>query len=122
MSEIWLVLAVGAAFFAVVLGGLAVEQSMSDKKRAVRLLESHVSANESVNLRDHQLSQNFGQRVLVPIVARAGRIARRITPLDTRDRIAKKIMLAGAPPGWDAERIMAFKVIGAVAVWSEASR
>ncbi len=114
MSEIWLVLAVGAAFFAVVLGGLAVEQSMSDKKRAVRLLESHVSANESVNLRDHQLSQNFGQRVLVPIVARAGRIASRITPLDTRDRIAKKIMLAGAPPGWDAERIMAFKVIGAV--------
>ena len=114
MSEIWLVLAVGAAFFAVVLGGLAVEQSMSDRKRAVRLLESHVSANESVNLRDHQLSQNFGQRVLVPIVARAGRIARRITPLDTRDRIAKKIMLAGAPPGWDAERIMAFKVIGAV--------
>jgi len=64
MSEIWLVLAVGAAFFAVVLGGLAVEQSMSDKKRAVRLLESHVSANESVNLRDHQLSENFGQRVL----------------------------------------------------------
>ena len=43
MSEIWLVLAVGSAFFAVVLGGLAVEQSMSDKKRAVRLLESHVS-------------------------------------------------------------------------------
>ena len=55
MSEIWLVLAVGAAFFAVVLGGLAVEQSMSDNNRAVRLLESHVASQESVNLRDRQL-------------------------------------------------------------------
>ena len=72
---------------------------MSDKKRAVRLLESQVSGStESVNLRDQQLAENFGQRVLVPIVARAGRVARRVTPLDTRDRIAKKIMLAGAPP------------------------
>jgi tight adherence protein C len=115
MSEIWLVLAVSSAFFAVVLIGLAVESGSSEKKRAIRLLESQVSSTtESVNLRDQELAKNFGQRVLVPVVGTAGRVARRVTPLDTRDRVAKKLLLAGGPAGWDAERVLAFKVIGAV--------
>jgi tight adherence protein C len=115
MSEIWLVLAVASAFFAVVLVGLAVESGSSEKKRALRLLESQVgSSTESVNLREQELSKNFGARVLVPIVGTAGRVARRVTPLDTRDRVAKKLLLAGSPAGWDAERVLAFKVIGAV--------
>ena len=53
--------------------------------------------------------------MLVPIVGRAGRLARRVTPLDARERIEKKLMLAGSPAGWDAERVLAFKIIGAVA-------
>ena len=94
-----------AAFFAVVLGGLAVDQTMSDKNRAVRLLESHVSGERVRSTSaTSRCPRTSAQRVLVPIVSGAGRIARRITPLDTRDRIAKKIMLAGAPAGWDAER------------------
>jgi tight adherence protein C len=116
MSEIWLVLAVASAFFAVVLIGLAVESGSSERKRALRLLESQVGGStESMNLREQELSKNFGSRVLVPIVGTAGRVARRITPLDTRDRVAKKLLLAGSPAGWDAERVLAFKVIGSVA-------
>jgi tight adherence protein C len=114
MSEIWLVLAVASAFFAIVLAGLAVESGSSGKKRALRLLESQVSGTEAVNLREQELTKNFGQRVLVPVVGTAGRVARRVTPLDTRDRVAKKIQLAGGVSGWDAERVLAFKVIGAV--------
>lgn len=116
MSDIWLVLAVASAFFSVVLIGIAIESGSSEKKRALRLLESQVGSSEaSVNLRDQELSKNFGQRVLVPVVGTAGRVARRITPLDTRDRLAKKLLLAGSPAGWDAERVLAFKVICAVA-------
>jgi tight adherence protein C len=115
MSEIWLVLAIASAFFAVVLIGLAVESGSSEKKRALRLLESQVGGSAGpVNLREQELSGNFGRRVLLPIVGTAGRVARRITPLDTRDRVAKKLLLAGGPVGWDAERVLAFKVIGAV--------
>ena len=114
MSEIWLVLAVASSFFAIVLAGLAVESGSSEKKRALRLLESQVSGSEGVNLREQELSKNFGQRVLVPVVGTAGRVARRVTPLDTRDRVAKRLQLAGGMTGWDAERVLAFKVIGAV--------
>jgi tight adherence protein C len=117
MSDIWLVLAIASAFFSVVLIGIAIESGSSEKKRALRLLESQVggSSESSVNLREQELSRNFGQRVLVPVVGTAGRVARRITPLDTRDRLAKKLLLAGSPAGWDAERVLAFKVICAVA-------
>ena len=100
---------------ALVLIGLAIESGSSDKKRALRLLESQVGgSSESVNLRDQEMAKNFGQRVVVPVVGTAGRVARRVTPLDTRDRVAKKLLLAGGPVGWDAERVLAFKVIGAV--------
>jgi tight adherence protein C len=114
MSEIWLALAVACVFFTVLLVGFALDASSSERKRAVRLLENQVSGSRSVataNLREQELSQNFGQRVLVPFVGGAGRVARRITPLDARDRVAKKLMLAGSPEGWDAERIISFKVI-----------
>ena len=116
MSEIWLLLAIGCVFSSVVLVGFAMDASSSERKRAVRLLESQVSGSSSVtsaNLRDQELAQSFGQRVLVPFVGGAGRVARRITPMDARDRVANKLLLAGSPQGWDAERVIAFKVIGA---------
>jgi tight adherence protein C len=116
MSEIWLLIAIGCVFSSVILAGFAFDQSSSERKHAVRMLESQVSTSSSVasaNLREQELAQNFGQRVLVPFVGGAGRVARRITPLDARDRVSKKLLLAGSPPGWDAERVIAFKVIGA---------
>ena len=119
MSEIWLVLAVGCLFFAVVLIGVFVDQSMAERRRALRMLESQVvtgsgASAEPANLREQELSEDFGTRVLVPIVSRAAHVAKRITPIDTRDRLAKKLVLAGSPAGWDAERVLAFKIIGAV--------
>jgi tight adherence protein C len=120
MSEVWLVLAVGCLFFAIVLVGVFVDQSMAERRRAVRLLESQVASgpgatsSEPANVREQDLAEGFGTRVLVPIVSRASGVARRITPIDTRDRVAKKLVLAGSPAGWDAERVLAFKIIGAV--------
>ena len=118
-SEIWLFLSVASLFLAIVLIGVYIDQTRSEKQRAVRMLETQVGvpsgmAAPNINLRDEQMKENFGSRVFVPVVSRAGRFARRITPLDTRERITKKLMLAGSPPGWDAERVLAFKIIGAV--------
>jgi tight adherence protein C len=120
MSEVWLVLAVGCLFFAIVMIGVFIDQSMAERRRAVRLLESQVVSasgmtSEHVDLREQEMSENFGARVLVPVVSQAARVAKRVTPVDTRDRIAKKLVLAGGPAGWDAERVLAFKVIGAAA-------
>jgi tight adherence protein C len=119
-SEVWLFLSVASLFLAIVLVGVYIDQGRAEKQRAVRMLESQVAGPggttaPNINLREEEMSENFGSRVLVPVVTRAGRFARRITPLDARERLEKKLMLAGSPVGWDAERVLAFKIIGAVA-------
>jgi tight adherence protein C len=116
MSEIWLVLAVGCVVGAVVLFGIFFDLSQAERRRAVRLLESQVAGttSENVNLREQHLSESFGSRILMPAVAGASRIARRVTPIDARDRVARKLLLAGTPTGWDAERVLAFKIIGVI--------
>ncbi len=117
MSDLWLLIAIGGVFSAVLLFGFAFDQTSTEKKRTVKLLESQVSGSSSVaenaDMRQREMARSFGDRVLVPMVGGAGRVAKRITPLDARDRVAKKLLLAGSPPAWDAERVIAFKVIGA---------
>ncbi|MEX2101634.1 MAG: type II secretion system F family protein, partial [Actinomycetota bacterium] len=49
-----------------------------------------------------------------PLVGAAGSIAKRFTPVEARERMARKLVLAGNPPGWDAERVLAFKVLGVI--------
>jgi tight adherence protein C len=120
MSDVWLFLSIACLFLAIVLIGVFLDQQGAEKRRAIRLLESQVigpagQGVPNVDLREQEMSENFGNRVLVPVVARAGRFAKRVTPLDTRDRLARKLILAGSPAGWDAERVLAFKIIGAVA-------
>jgi tight adherence protein C len=123
MSEIWLTLAIACTFFAFVMVGFALDASKSEKGRAIRLLQSQVASSAAsttspgeapVDLREQRLQEGFSSRVLVPILAAAGRISRRVTPIDARERLTKKLQLAGSPRGWDAERVLAFKVIGAV--------
>jgi len=119
MSEIWLILSILSLALSIILVGVYIDQTRAEKQRAVRLLETQVVgpsgvASATPNLREESLKDNFGNRVIVPVVSRAGQLARRVTPIDARDRIEKKLLLAGSPPGWDAERVLAFKIIGAV--------
>jgi tight adherence protein C len=114
MSDLWLVLALVGTFGAILLTGFALDGLMSERKRAVRLLESQVSGTSDVNLREQEMSESFSRRALVPVLSTAARVARRVTPLDARDRLTRKLLLAGSPAGWDAERVMAFKIIGLV--------
>lgn len=118
MSSIaYLVFALVGTFGAIVLVGLAIDFSVSDRKRAVKLLEAQVragGADAAANLREQELAQSFVSRLLVPLVVGAGRVAKRFTPIGAADRYNRKLVLAGSPAGWDAERVAAFKVLGGV--------
>lgn len=61
-----------------------------------------------------EIDRPFGERVLDPFQERALSIARRISGRDASERIYRKLELAGNPPQWTVERVMALKVIGAV--------
>ena len=62
-----------------------------------------------------ELDRPFAERVLEPLQGRALSIARRLSGRDTTDRIRHKLDLAGNPPGWTVDRVLASKVLALVA-------
>jgi tight adherence protein C len=111
MSSMILVFALLAMFGAIFLGSVALNAGYAERRRALRRLESEVG--EVTNLRQEELARSFTERVLLPLVSRFGNATRRLTPLDARRRLAHKLVLAGNPRGWDAEKVAAFKMLGA---------
>ena len=61
--------------------------------------------------RTDQLSIPIAGRVLAPLLERFGRISRRLSPREAYERIEYELVLAGSPPNWDAERVLAWKLI-----------
>lgn len=111
MSSLFLPLGLAGTFGAIVLLGVALEAWMAGRRRSVEVLQAQVG-EVSVNLRDREMAQPFMDRVLAPFVSRLGALAKRVTPVGMRDRIARQLVLAGNPPGMSAERVAAMKVFG----------
>ena len=112
MVTVVMVLGIALVFVALFLvfasvGGLVKEQTGVNRSLAV--LDALSSAPEEMT---KELDLPFTDRVLFPLLARAHGIGRRMTPADANDRIREKLELAGNPPGWTPERVMAGKVVG----------
>lgn len=60
------------------------------------------------------LDRPIGERVGQPMLAWLTRQGRRLTPSDQNARMRRKLDLAGNPAGWDADRIIAFKMLGLI--------
>jgi tight adherence protein C len=114
MSEIYIPLALIATFSAVMLGGLAVELTVAERRKAVRVMQAQVG-KVAVNLRQQELSASFLERVLLPFAQGLAKVTRRLTPIGLRNRIERKLVLCGSPASWDAEKIAAFKLMGCAA-------
>lgn len=115
MSSLLLPLGLIALFGAILLTGVVVEGVLAQRRRAIDVLEAQVTPVISeTDLRQVELQQPFLQRVMVPFVAGLGTVAKKITPADMRRRIARKLVIAGSPEGWDADKVAALKVFGTV--------
>jgi tight adherence protein C len=77
--------------------------------RSMAVLEALTSAPKEMK---EELDAPFSERVLLPLLARAQGLGRRLTPADANERIHEKLELAGNPPGWTADRVSAGKVVG----------
>jgi tight adherence protein C len=100
------------AFVAVVLAAFAIGEFVLERQEVFKSLRS-VRAIEVLphDLRQRQLATPFATRVLIPALRSAGGFGRRFTPASVVDRLSKEVVYAGSPPGWDAERILATKVL-----------
>ena len=116
MSNLWLALALTGTFLTIFLIGVVLDMLLRERNRPVAILQSQVGAvTDSVDLRQEELSGSAFDRMLLPSARRLGRGFVRLTPFDLHARINEKLVLAGNPVGWDAERVVAMKIVGGVA-------
>jgi tight adherence protein C len=115
MSSLWLALALVGTFLGIFLIGVVVDIALRERNRPVALLQSQLgTVTGPVDLRQQQLQGSALERILLPGAKHLGRKLVRLTPFDLDRRVAEQLVFAGNPPGWDAERVVALKVVGAI--------
>ena len=91
--------------------GLVLERHESYKTiRRLRAID--MAPND---IRKRELSRPFMRRVVAPGLLWFGKLGKRITPANVIERLTVELRYAGSPESWDAERVLAFKVLVAVA-------
>src|SRR5437870_2126723 len=111
MSDLFLPLALLGTFGSFLVAGVAFDAVMANRRRTLEILRAQV---KEVDTRAKELAEPFLERALIPLVAGLGRTAKRITPIGMRERIARKLVLAGSPGSMDAEKVAAFKIFGSI--------
>lgn len=115
MTDLWLAFALLGTFLTVALVGVVVDMVIRDRGRPLALLQSQVGqGSEPVDLRDEDLTRSSFDRLVLPAAKRVGRAVVRITPFDLVARVDELLVLAGNPAGWEAERVVALKIVGGV--------
>jgi len=79
--------------------------------RSLAVLEAMSTAPSELT---QEFNRPFADRVLGPLQGRALAVGKRFTGVDATTRIRTKLDLAGNPPKWTVDRVIAFKVLGAV--------
>ncbi len=113
MSSLVLWIGLGAVFLGIV--GVFVAFAGSKEPTGVARSLAAVEAIKAAPSGMRQdLERPFGERVGQPMLSGLTRLGRRFTPSDQSARMRRKLDLAGNPPGWDSDRIIAFKMLGLI--------
>ena len=112
LSTIMMIGGIAGIFLAILLSLTAVgvftnEARGVDKSLAVR--EAYTAAPPELR---REIDAPFSDRVLAPLLDRAVKLGKRLTPADHGERIRMKLEVAGNPPGWTVDRVTALKFIG----------
>jgi tight adherence protein C len=111
MSTSLLAIGATAVFLAVFAVAYSVQSIVAERRQAYRTLQA-IRAVElrPADLRNRELARPARERLLKPFYNAALSAARRYTPAGARDAIRRKLVMAGSPFGWDAERVLVAKV------------
>jgi tight adherence protein C len=110
-----LLLGLAGIFLSVVVVISTVGAITTERQQVGRSLAAVRAIRALPNPTQQELSKPFAERVVAPGMARLSRIGRRFTPRDQVGRIRHRLELAGNPPTWDVDRVVAFKMLGLLA-------
>src|SRR6266545_499903 len=115
MSAVLLVAGATTLSGAVFLAVLSLQSLVAERRQAYRTIRALRAVEiRPVDVRDRELASPTRQRVLVPFYRAALAIARRFTPQGAYENLGRRLLMAGAPVGWDVDRVLTAKVGGLV--------
>src|SRR5919198_6103939 len=113
MSAILLVAAATAVSGAVFVTVLLLQSLVAERRQAYRTIRALRAVEiRPIDLRDRELATPTRQRVFVPFYRAALAVARRFTPSGSYESLQRRLLQAGSPVGWTADRLLAAKVGG----------
>jgi tight adherence protein C len=105
LAAIFLAIAIALATFGAI---TAERQQVGRSLAAVQAIRAAPSSMVQ------ELDRPFRQRVVTPALDRLTLLGRRFAPSDHMDRIRHRLELAGNPPRWDVDRVLATKMLGLI--------
>lgn len=114
-ANLLLILGLGAIFLAIALVLATVGVITSERQQVSRSLAAVQAIQAAPSSMTKELDQPFKTRVVTPTLARLTRLGRRLAPSDQTARLRQRLEVAGNPPRWDVDRIIAFKMLGLIA-------
>ena len=112
MTTVLLIAGIGGIFLAIMLSLTAVgvfDNEARGVSKSLAVMEAYTAAPPELR---QELDPSFNERVLAPLLDRALKIGKKLTPADHGERIRLKLEVAGNPPGWTVDRVTALKFIG----------
>ncbi len=112
-TSLTLAIGLAAIFAGVAIALIAVTRTMTERQQVHRSLAAVQAMHSSTSpvAGRPELTRPFNERVLGPSMAWLTQLGRRLSAADQVTRLRHRLELAGNPPRWDVDRIIAFKVL-----------
>jgi tight adherence protein C len=114
MDVVVLVLGLAAIFAAIALALATVAAITTEKQQVGRSLAAVRALHSAPSAMLRELNKPFGERIIIPGLARLTQVGRRFTAGEQVTRIRHRLELAGNPARWDVDRVIAFKMLGLI--------
>jgi tight adherence protein C len=114
VADVVLAVGLAAIFCAVVILLATIGVLTGEREQVGRTLAAIEAFQAAPTSMRRELDKPFADRVLRPLVDQSTGLGRRLTPSGQIERIRQRLEHAGSPSGWDVDRVLAFKVLGAL--------
>jgi tight adherence protein C len=111
-DTVLLVAGLGALFAAIVVAFTTIGVLTSERAQVGRSLAAVRAINSAPESMRREADPGFGDRVVTPALGRLTGFGRKLTPGAQAETIRHRLELAGSPPRWDTDRVLAFKALG----------
>jgi tight adherence protein C len=115
VADVALAVGLAAIFCAVVIALATIGVLTGEREQVGRSLAAVQAFQAAPRSMRRELDRPFFERFIAPFLEGSTGLGKRLTPSGQVERIRKRLDAAGQPANWDVDRVLAFKVLGALA-------